>query len=232
MDRPMTTLFMLMSADGKISTGSTDELDFDRDLPQLPGVREGLHQYYELEQDSELWSLNTGRVMEKIGVNQLSDPSKLPVSFAIVDRRHLSAAGVAYLCAKLRKLVVITSNPAHPALAMHEDNLSVIYQEQPSLEQALYRLKYSHGCERLTVQSGGTLNSALLRAGLIDKIDVVVAPVIVGGKDTPTLVDGPSFTMTAELAGLRALELESCEALEDSYVRLRYKVRGPRDARS
>ena len=44
MDRPVTTLFMLMSVDGKISTGSTDELDFDRDLPRLPGVREGLHQ--------------------------------------------------------------------------------------------------------------------------------------------------------------------------------------------
>lgn len=40
MDRPVTTLFMLMSVDGKISTGSTDELDFDRDLPRLPGVRE------------------------------------------------------------------------------------------------------------------------------------------------------------------------------------------------
>ena len=31
MDRPITTLFMLMSVDGKISTGVTDELDVDRD---------------------------------------------------------------------------------------------------------------------------------------------------------------------------------------------------------
>ena len=30
-DRPITTLFMLMSVDGKISTGATDELDMDRD---------------------------------------------------------------------------------------------------------------------------------------------------------------------------------------------------------
>ena len=37
MDRPITTLFMLMSVDGKISTGSTDELDVDRDFPKLPG---------------------------------------------------------------------------------------------------------------------------------------------------------------------------------------------------
>ena len=41
MDRPITTLFMLMSLDGKISTGAGDGLDFDRDLPRVPGVAEG-----------------------------------------------------------------------------------------------------------------------------------------------------------------------------------------------
>ena len=46
MERPITTLFMLSSVDGKISTGATDELDVDRDLPKIPGVCEGLHQYY------------------------------------------------------------------------------------------------------------------------------------------------------------------------------------------
>ena len=62
MERPMTTLFMLMSVDGKISTGATDDFDVDRDFPQLAGVREGLHQYYEIEQTTDLWSLNSGRV--------------------------------------------------------------------------------------------------------------------------------------------------------------------------
>ena len=54
MDRPITTLFMLMSVDGKISTGSSDERDVDRDFPKIPGVREGLHQYYEIEQTTDL----------------------------------------------------------------------------------------------------------------------------------------------------------------------------------
>ena len=48
MDRPVTTLFMLMSLDGKISTGVGDGLDFDRDLPRVPGVAEGLHQWLSL----------------------------------------------------------------------------------------------------------------------------------------------------------------------------------------
>ena len=49
MDRPVTTLFMLMSVDGKISTGSTDEMDVDKDFPKIDGVKEGLHQYYEID---------------------------------------------------------------------------------------------------------------------------------------------------------------------------------------
>ena len=71
MDRPITTLFMLMSVDGKISTGATDEMDVDKDFPNISGVREGLHQYYEIEQTTDLWSLNTGRVQAKMGVNTI-----------------------------------------------------------------------------------------------------------------------------------------------------------------
>ena len=85
MKRPVTTPFMLMSLDGKISTGAGDGLDFDRDLPRVPGVVEGLRQYYELEQETDLWSLNTGKVMAKVGANELPLPERLPVSFAIVD---------------------------------------------------------------------------------------------------------------------------------------------------
>ena len=32
-NRPITTLFLLTSVDGKISTGATDEMDVDRDFP-------------------------------------------------------------------------------------------------------------------------------------------------------------------------------------------------------
>ena len=39
MDRAITTLFMLMSVDGKISTGASDDLDVDKDLPSITGVK-------------------------------------------------------------------------------------------------------------------------------------------------------------------------------------------------
>ena len=46
MDRPVTTLFMLMSVDGKISPGASDDLDVDKDFPNITGLKEGLPQYW------------------------------------------------------------------------------------------------------------------------------------------------------------------------------------------
>lgn len=224
MERPITTLFMLMSADGKISTGATDELDVDKDFPKIAGVKEGLHQYYEIEQTTDLWSLNTGRVQEKMGVNTKPLPDKTPVSFVLIDNKHLTEHGVRYFCALSKKSVLITTNAAHPAFQVRESNLNVIYQKQLSLSDALEKLKTEFGCERITIQSGGTLNSLFLRENLFDYIDIVVAPVLIGGKDTSTLIDGRSLMAESELSRLRALKLEECVVLENSYLRLRYKV--------
>ena len=57
--KPITTLFMLMSVDGKISTGAVDEFDVDREFPRINGVKEGIYQYYEIEKTTDLWSLNS-----------------------------------------------------------------------------------------------------------------------------------------------------------------------------
>ena len=124
MNRPVTTLFMLMSVDGKISTGATDDLDVDKDFPRIAGLREGLPQYYEIEQTTDLWSLNSGRVQAKIGVNTKETPNKTPVSFVIIDNRHLDRQGIRYLSALAKELVLVTTNRQHPAFQMEEEKVS------------------------------------------------------------------------------------------------------------
>ena len=224
MDRPITTLFMLMSVDGKISTGASDVLDVDQDFPYMDGVKEGLHQYYEIEQTTDLWSLNTGRVQAKLGVNEKEMPPKTPVSFVLVDNSHLNEHGVRFFCELSKQFVLITTNPDHPAFRVKADNLGIILQEKQCLEEALVRLKEEYGCDRITIQSGGTVNGLFLREKLFDYVDIVVAPVLVGGTNTSTLIDGESITTREELDKLGILKLIDCEQLEDSYVRLRYEV--------
>ena len=92
---------MLESLDGKISSGSSDNLDADKDFCKIEGVKEELHQYDELEQETDIFSLNTGRVMAKIGVNEKKEYHEKidAVTFVIIDNKpHLNENGIYYLC--------------------------------------------------------------------------------------------------------------------------------------
>ena len=222
--RPVTTLFMLMSVDGKISTGQSDNLDVDSDFPKIAGVREGLYQYYEIEQTTDLWAINSGRVQAKLGVNEKALPLRSPVSFVIVDNTHLTEQGIRYFCALSKVFVLVTTNPDHPAYAVAASNMHIILQKELDLEAALICLKKDFACDRITIQTGGTLNACFLRKKLLDRIDIVVAPVLIGGKNTATLIDGDSLTSVNELDKLGVLQLESCVVLKNSYIRLSYKV--------
>ena len=229
MNRPITTLFMLESLDGKISSGSTDNLDADKDFCKIDGVKEGLHQYYELEQETDVFSLNTGRVMAKIGVNDKKEYHKKidVVTFVIIDNKpHLNENGIDYLCHWVGKVLLVTTNKKHPAYIIKDnyENLDILYYETLDLEKLLEDLYSKYNAERLTIQSGGTLNGMFVRNKLIDFVNIVIAPIIVGGKDVPTLVDGDSITDESELNKLMPLKLLECNKLEDSYIELKYKV--------
>ena len=113
----------------------------DKDFPNIDGLNEGLHQYYEIEQTTDLWSFNIGRVQEKMGANEKPFPEKTPVSFVLLDNSHLNEHGIRYFCAKSKEFVLITSNKNHLAYSVKEANLNIIYQEELSLETALTILK-------------------------------------------------------------------------------------------
>ena len=59
---------------------------------------------------------------------------------------------------------------------------------------------------------------------LFDYVDIVIAPILVGGKETTTLIDGEAILTTDQLSDLGILELESVQPLNSSYIRMRYKV--------
>jgi len=218
-----------MSLDGKITTGSTDNLDSDIDWKRIVGVKEGFAQYYRVEQSLGPNYLNSGRVLEKVRINDKKTvPEKEQLRFVVIDRKpHLNKNGINYLCNWLEKLFVVTNNPKHPAIALRKEynNLEIIYYEtEIDFADLLVKLKKNYATEKITVESGGTLNSMFFRSGLIDHIKIVVAPLIVGGKDTSSLVDGFSLTDPTELHLLKALRLKNCEKLENSYLLLEYDV--------
>lgn len=225
---PRTTLFMISSVDGKISSGDTDQLDVDRDWKRIRGVKEGLSQYYDLEQTTDLVSFNTGRVMAKVGINQRKlAQKKIPVSFVLVDNKpHLKKSGLRFLASWLQHVYLVTTNTHHPAFSVQKEveNITVIYVKKIDLQRVFTQLKTRYGIKTMTIQSGGRMNTLLLRAGLINTISLVIAPIVIGGGTTPSLFDGEAIHMPKELQKLKALKLLSVKKLKHSYVHVTYRV--------
>lgn len=222
---PYTTLFLLQSVDGKISTGiGTDKLDVDRNFPMITGLKEGLYQYYDEEKETDLWSLNSGKVMEKIGVNVNPFPDKTIVNFVIIDNTHLNEHGVEYFALRSKLCVIVTSNLHHPVFKVKDkyDNIKIMFMHKLNPRLMMERL-YKLGCDYLTIQTGGTLNAIFVREKLIDYVNIVVAPVLIGGSETPSLVDGESITSVADLSKLGVLELDEVKKLKYNYLQLKYK---------
>lgn len=113
---------------------------------------------------------------------------------------------------------MVTENREHPAFRVNEPNLHMIYQDKLDLHDMLRQLKEEYGCECITIQTGGTLNGLFLREKLFDYVDIVIAPILVGGKETTTLIDGEAILTPDQLSDLGILELESVQPLNSSYI--------------
>ena len=228
-NRPISTLFMLSSLDGKISTGNVDELDVDKDFPRIAGLKEGLHQYYDLEKSTDRVSFNSGKVQAKVGVNQRTwEKDRDDVSFVVVDNKpHLDEQGTKYFANRSANFYLVTTNKNHPAFSLKDSYPTIhilFYEDKIDFIDVFRRFKEDFGIDKITIQTGGTLNAQFLRLGLIDRISIVVAPCLIGGKDTQSLIGGESLQTQEDLKKIKALKLIKCDVLENSYLHIQYEV--------
>lgn len=63
----------------------------------------------------------------------------------------------------------------------------------------------------LLLEGGGELNAAMLEAGLVDKVLVVLTPKLIGGREAPTVLDGLGAGSLADAWGLTDLRVEEVE---------------------
>ncbi|HEY5847155.1 MAG TPA: dihydrofolate reductase family protein [Microlunatus sp.] len=90
-------------------------------------------------------------------------------------------------------------------------------EERVDLTLALQRLSAEHGVGSLRTDSGGALNGALLTAGLVDRIAVIIAPQVGRDPEAQALI-----RLAAPVDTTYALRLVEWEVLDDGALWLVY----------
>lgn len=101
------------------------------------------------------------------------------------------------------------------------DDIQISDHDEINFSQSLHWLREKWDIRRLLCEGGGELNSALLRAGLVDELNLTVCPRIFGGRNAPTIAEGEGFQHLADAA---KLELKSFYRIGDEMF-LAYRVK-------
>ncbi len=77
------------------------------------------------------------------------------------------------------------------------------------------------GIQKILVEGGGEINWSCLRLGLVDEVRVTISPVIVGGRNAKTLIEGTGFSKISQ--GIK-LKLRRITKYKNGEIVLYYKI--------
>ncbi|WP_439614037.1 dihydrofolate reductase family protein [Reyranella sp.] len=123
-------------------------------------------------------------------------------------------------------LVILTESvPDRHLAGLRADGVSYIFagKAEVDLAAALETLNRELGIERIMLEGGGGANGALLRAGLIDELSLVICPVIDGSTGGPIVFNSGDADLGP--APVESMTLVSHDVLDGGAMWLRYRLR-------
>lgn len=187
-----------MSVDGKISTVQRERLRFssptdwelmDEIRAQVDAILIGARTIRAEDPPVRIRSRKNREARKSRG------KSLHPLSIILSRSLDLPLTGRYFKNQHVSRLIVTTKDVPQDAVkrvAAHAEICQIGYGSVDIAGLCEY-LKI-RGIERLLVEGGGEVNMAFLREGFMDEIYVTISPVIIGGSNAPTPVDGEGFT--------------------------------------
>jgi 2,5-diamino-6-(ribosylamino)-4(3H)-pyrimidinone 5'-phosphate reductase len=185
MKRPYVVINCAMSLDGKIARPSGEQLRISS--------YEDIKRMYEMRNKSDAVLVGVGTV--------LSDDPKLTVKEKLVKNPKNPIRIILDSSCKTPVVALAVDEKAPTWIASSSDcdkiynkNVEVIVceKDKDGLIDLKKLLEFLHkrGIKKLMVEGGSTVISNFLKQGLVDDFFVYVGPMIIGGKETPSLIKG------------------------------------------
>ena len=224
MKKPFIVCHMMMSLDGRIDCAMTSKL-------------KGVNDYYETLENLNLDSTLSGRVTAEL---EMALPGKFNAStYTELGKTAFSklfdADGYEIVVdSKGTLLWDMQTDTEKPLLIITSENVSKEYidylesnniswiatgKDKADLVAACEILAENFGVKRMGVVGGPIINTAFLKAGLLDEISILLGVGIDGRGNMPSVFDGLDTD-----ADVTPLELIDVQKFSDGAVWLRYKT--------
>jgi riboflavin-specific deaminase-like protein len=209
---------LAISLDGKIATAGRGFLPLGtrRDLEEMLKLRKRC--------DAVLIGASTLRPYKKPSLS--GGKGRQPVNVVLSSSlTGLSPSWPFFKDARIRRILITTSRAPAARRKHFERSCEVVVLPRGAGARRILRELSRRGISKLAVEGGGTVMWLFARENLIDEYHVTLTPRILGGRESPTLVDGLGFAPARVLN----LKLVSCRRKGDELflVYRRTSRRGP-----
>jgi 2,5-diamino-6-(ribosylamino)-4(3H)-pyrimidinone 5'-phosphate reductase len=184
MKRPYVLINCAMSVDGKIASPSGKQMRISCD--------EDIKRMYELRNDADA---------VLVGINTvLSDDPKLTVKekyvknpkqpIRIVLDTNCRTPKNALVVNENAKTLIIVGNKCNKKFGKNVEIINCDIDQNGLIDlKSFLEILYNRGIRKLMVEGGSTVISNFLNSGFVDDMYVYVGPIIIGGKNTPTIAN-------------------------------------------
>jgi len=205
---PLVTLKVAASLDGKIATRTGESRWITGE-----SARRLVHQ---LRNEADAVLVGIGTVLRddpllttRLGIADQRDPirvivdnlARLPLRAKVVNRASTAPT----------ILAVSQMAPQSKLEAIQREGVQVIIVENSPRRVSLERLMEAlgkRGVLSVIIEGGAEINASALREGVVDKVLVFLAPILIGGKSTPTAVGGDGIESLGQALRLHDVRID------------------------
>jgi 2,5-diamino-6-(ribosylamino)-4(3H)-pyrimidinone 5'-phosphate reductase len=180
-----------MSIDGKISSRSNDSSFSSKlDLVRVHKLRAAV--------DGIVIGIST--VLEDnpmLNVRYFSTGTKNPARIIIDSKARIPLnSRIIRSSKKIQTIIAATHNASSKKIKeLEKVGAQVLFSGKGKVNiENLFQVLERLGFKKILVEGGGEINWSVLKLGLVDELIVTISPVVIGGRDAKTLVEGEGIT--------------------------------------